>query len=88
MRFARRLKKISREEGDNRLSPSSIVLRLHFWLKLCGCRRQIVLGDINICQTVAVTVLKLLLPLVGLLQQLCGCWVRGFDELLAIGWKS
>jgi len=40
-------KQISKEEGDKPLIPSSTMLRCILRLKLYGCRRQSVPGDIN-----------------------------------------
>jgi len=40
-------KRISKEEGAISLIPSSTMLRVHIWLRLCGHRRQSVPGDIN-----------------------------------------
>ena len=40
-------KEISKEEGNNRLAPSSAVLKHFVKLKLCGHRHTTVPGDIN-----------------------------------------
>ena len=41
-------KRISKEEGDYRLAPSSTMMGCVVRLKLCGCRRQTVPSDIII----------------------------------------